>query len=128
LKTQGKTVKGVSLGLLIVAGLAILVALFILTGGSGFIGLRLGVWFATWIGSMLIFEPLAALISYYLIRCDNRTFIDDHEHAETKPLLENTALAPSMPETEEPVLSIEPPPTAQAPEETLINLDESSNV
>ena len=85
-KSQGKTVKGVSLGVLILAALGVLVLLLIANGGTGFIGLRFTVWLFTWIGSMLIFEPLTSLISYFLLRCGDfkkQSEVDEEEsHAD----------------------------------------------
>lgn len=68
-KAQGKTVKGVSLSVLILAALGVLVLLLIANGGSGFIGLRFSVWAATWLGSMVIVEPLTNLLGYFVVRC-----------------------------------------------------------
>jgi hypothetical protein len=133
-KTQGKTVKGVSLGVMILAGLGVLVVLLIANGGSGFIGLRFAVWAATWIGSMVIFEPIAGLLSYYLIRCDgDKTAVDvagdgdddDDAGGETRPLIE-TSRTVVLEEEASPSPPL--PPSNNVPQEPQITLDTSENV
>lgn len=88
---QNKNFKGVSLGVLVLIGLAGLVFVLIANGGSGFIGLRFMVWAITWIASMLIVEPIACLISYYIIRCEPKKKIvseaDEESAGESKPLI-----------------------------------------
>lgn len=129
---QGKTVKGVSLGVLVLGGLGVLVVLLIVNGGNGFIGLRFAVWAATWVGSMVIFEPLAGLISYFLIRCDESSLEnaaeDDETEHESKPLLGMSQAPQSLPEpsTEPTVLSDDQAPVIIV-EDQQVPLDPSEN-
>lgn len=91
-RTRGKKVRGVSLGVGILVVIGILVALLVLNGGTGFIGLRITVWLVTWLGSMVIVEPLVCLLSYYVIRCRKPEEMPDHQgeddEQEDKPLLQ----------------------------------------
>lgn len=93
-KGQRKTWKGLSLGVIVLAALAGIVVLLISSGGEGFIGLRISVWLATWVGSMLIFEPLVGLISYCCIRCGEPKFEADIDAkpTDTSPLLGSSDL------------------------------------
>lgn len=90
-RARGKTVKGVSLSLAIIAALGVLVLLLALNGGTGFLGLRITVWVVTWLGSMIIMEPIVCLITYYIIRCKKPDEMDasdiEEPHNEHKPLL-----------------------------------------
>lgn len=94
-RTRGKAVRGVSLGVAILIGFAVLVALLIVNGGTGFIGLRIMVWAVTWIGSMIIMEPLVCLLTYYVIRCKKPEEMvepgDEEKHSEDKPLLQDNS-------------------------------------
>lgn len=94
-KSQGKTIKGVSLSVIILIALGVLVLLLVMRGGTGFIGLRITVWLVTWLGSMIIVEPIVGLLSYYLIRCkrpeDMQAHDDEEAATEEKPLLSKSS-------------------------------------
>lgn len=125
LSQKDKTFKGISLGVFLIAGLAVLVVLLVINGGIGFMWLRFWVFALTWAGGMLFFEPLACVISYYLIRCE--TTPTDEEPDEKKPLF-TTGMAPSFREPEASPLSIERPPTLPMPEDHRINSEPPSQV